>query len=104
MTNLRRRYNMFPNKTYGGHVDTEILNDGRIKYFINITGQETPNEIVVDPSDENEMRAVRQLHLISGRDTVGTTDGSEFVVDADDVDTLLAKVGEMARKLGQTGS
>ena len=27
-----RRYNMYPQKSFGGHIETKVLPDGRIKY------------------------------------------------------------------------
>jgi hypothetical protein len=29
-----RRYNMYPQKAFGGHIETKVLQDGRIKYTI----------------------------------------------------------------------
>jgi len=57
-------YNMFPQKTYGGNVKVRVLDDGRLCYTITMPGSDQTCEMVVDPADENDMRAVRQLHLV----------------------------------------
>jgi hypothetical protein len=61
-----RRYNMFPQKTFAGHVETEVLKDGRIKYTlfpVPFDGEE-PRTFILDPASESDMRAAKQLHLV----------------------------------------
>ena len=101
MSELRRRYNMFPNKTFGGHVDTEVLDDGRIRYYINVTGTESTSELIVDPRDENEMRAVSQLHLVT---KASDEEGSSPMIDVEDSETLPENVARLIRRLKPTGS
>ncbi len=60
-----RRYNMFPQKSFGGHVETEIMADGKIKYTIfpfPFDGSDK-RTMVIDPAHAEDMRAVKQLHL-----------------------------------------
>jgi hypothetical protein len=59
-----RTYNMYPQKTYGGHVEARVMHDGRIHYSIYMLGTDQACDLIVDPSNENEMRGVRQLHLV----------------------------------------
>jgi type IV secretory pathway VirB9-like protein len=94
----RRRYNMYPQKTYGGHVETQVLDDGRIKYFIFLVGADEPSTMVVDPLDENAMRGVRQLHLIINKGAIETTAMHDYVIDGDDVDEVLAHIQTMFRR------
>ena len=62
----QRRYNMYPQKAFGGHVETRVLQDGRLQYTLfpfPFDGSDK-RVIIVDPANPEEMRAVRQLHLI----------------------------------------
>jgi hypothetical protein len=94
----RRRYNMYPQKTYGGHVETQVLDDGRIKYYIYLVGSDEPNTMVIDPLDENAMRGVRQLHMIMNKGATETTATHDYVIDGDDVDEVLAHIQHMFRR------
>jgi hypothetical protein len=93
-----RRYNMFPQKTYGGHVETEVLDDGRIRYRIFVVGADAPTTMVVDPLDENQMRGVRQLHLIVNGAATETAPSHDYVIDGDSVDEVLAHIQQMFRR------
>jgi hypothetical protein len=58
---------MFPQKTFAGHVETEVLTDGRIKYTLfpmPFDGAIEPRSFIADPANEVDMRAVKQLHLV----------------------------------------
>jgi hypothetical protein len=78
-----RRYNMYPRKGLGGHIETKVLPDGRIKYTIfpypyDVSDQRT---IIVDPANPEEMLAVKQLHLIP--DIKNDPGMGVYVIDAD---------------------
>jgi len=79
----QRRYNMYPQKSFGGHVETKVLQDGRIKYTIfpfPFDGSDK-RVIIVDPANPEEMRAVKQLHLIP--DVKNDPGVGVYVFDAD---------------------
>lgn len=79
----QRRYNMYPQKSFGGHVETKVLPDGRIKYTLfpfPFDGSDK-RVIIVDPANPEEMRAVKQLHLIP--DIKNDPGVGVYVFDAD---------------------
>lgn len=79
----QRRYNMYPQKMFGGHVETRVLQDGRIEYTLFPFPYDGSDKrvIVVDPANPEEMRAVRQLHLIP--DVKNDPGVGVYVFDAD---------------------
>jgi len=82
----QRRYNMYPQKSFGGHVETKVLPDGRIKYTLfpfPFDGSDK-RVIIVDPANPEEMRAVKQLHLIP--DIKNDPGVGVYVFDADLLD------------------
>lgn len=82
----QRRYNMYPQKSFGGHVETKVLPDGRIKYMLfpfPFDGSDK-RVIIVDPANPEEMRAVKQLHLIP--DIKNDPGVGVYVFDADLLD------------------
>lgn len=85
---------MYPQKTYGGRAETQVLDDGRVKYDIYLEGSDKPNTIVVDPANENEMRGVRQLHLVMRQ---GTQEGgpTTYIIDGDGVGHVLMHIAKM---------
>ena len=78
-----RRYNMYPQKAFGGHVETKVLPDGRIKYTVFPYPYDGSDKrtIIVDPANPEEMRAVKQLHLIP--DIKNDPGMGVYVIDAD---------------------
>jgi hypothetical protein len=78
-----RRYNMYPQKAFGGHVETKVLQDGRIKYTIFPYPYDGSDKrtVIVDPANPEEMRAVKQLHLIP--DIKNDSGMGVYVIDAD---------------------
>jgi hypothetical protein len=78
-----RRYNMYPQKAFGGHVETKVLPDGRIKYIVFPYPYDGSDKrtIIVDPANPEEMRAVKQLHLIP--DIKNDPGMGVYVIDAD---------------------
>lgn len=82
----QRRYNMYPQKSFGGHVETKVLQDGRIKYTLfpfPFDGSDK-RVIIVDPANPEEMRAIKQLHLIP--DIKSDPGVGVYVFDADLLD------------------
>ena len=82
----QRRYNMYPQKSFGGHVETKVLPDGRIKYTLfpfPFDGSDK-RVIIVDPANPEEMRAIKQLHLIP--DIKSDPGVGVYVFDADLLD------------------
>ena len=79
----QRRYNMYPQKAFGGHVETRVLQDGRIQYTLFPFTYDGSDKrvIIVDPANPEEMRAVRQLHLIP--DIKNDPGVGVYVFDAD---------------------
>jgi hypothetical protein len=79
----QRRYNMYPQKAFGGHVETRVLQDGRIQYTLFPFPYDGSDKrvIIVDPANPEEMRAVRQLHLIP--DIKNDPGVGVYVFDAD---------------------
>ena len=79
----QRRYNMYPQKMFGGHVETRVLQDGRIEYTLFPFPYDGSDKrvIVVDPANPEEMRSVRQLHLIP--DVKNDPGVGVYVFDAD---------------------
>ena len=98
MSGTRRRYNMYPQKTYAGHVETEILDDGRIKYYIYLLGWDEPNELIVDPSDDNQMRGVRQMHLVIRNAEESAGDEHAYMIEGSDAEVMLEAMRTMFRK------
>ena len=86
-----RRYNMYPQKAFGGHIETKVLPDGRIKYTIFPYPYDGSDQrtLIVDPANPEEMRAVKQLHLIP--DIKNDPGMGVYVIDAD---LLNVKKGE----------
>lgn len=78
-----RRYNMYPQKAFGGHIETKVLPDGRIKYTIFPYPYDGSDKrtLIVDPANPEEMRAVKQLHLIP--DIKNDPGMGVYVIDAD---------------------
>jgi hypothetical protein len=78
-----RRYNMYPQKAFGGHIETKVLPDGRIKYTIFPYPYDGSDQrtLIVDPANPEEMRAVKQLHLIP--DIKNDPGMGVYVIDAD---------------------
>jgi hypothetical protein len=78
-----RRYNMYPQKSFGGHIETKVLPDGRIKYTIFPFPYDGSDQrtLIVDPANPEEMRAVKQLHLIP--DIKKDPGMGVYVLDAD---------------------
>lgn len=102
MTATRRRYTMYPQKTFAGYVETEILADGKIQYFLFFDGMVEPNEFTVDPADEDQMRAVRQLHMVlygSDAKSAGNAADPTYMIADDDIETVLASIEHMFRKV-----
>lgn len=99
MSGRRRRYNMYPQKTYAGHVETEILDDGRIKYYIYMLGWDQPNEVVVDPSDDNQMRGVRQMHLVIRNVEEEAGEEHSYMIQGPDAEVMLEAMRTMFRKV-----
>jgi hypothetical protein len=89
---------MYPQKTYAGHVETEILEDGRIKYYIYMLGWDVPNELVVDPSDDNEMRGVRQMHLVMRNAADEAGDEPSYMIQGSDAEVMLDAMRSMFKK------
>lgn len=61
---LVHRFGMYPQETFAGHAEARVLADGTVEYqlfFVPFDGQ--TRTLIVDPANEEEMRAVRQLHL-----------------------------------------
>jgi hypothetical protein len=81
-----RRYNMYPQKAFGGHIETKVLPDGRIKYTIFPFPYDGSDQrtLIVDPANPEEMRAVKQLHLIP--DIKNDPGMGVYVIDADLLD------------------
>jgi hypothetical protein len=79
----QRRYNMYPQKMFGGHVETRVLQDGRIQYTLFPFPYDGSDKrvIIVDPANPEEMRAVKQLHLIP--DIKNDPGVGVYVFDAD---------------------
>ncbi len=92
----RRHYSMHPQKAYAGTVETEVLADGCIKYYILIHGAHEPTELVVDPSDENQMRGVRQLHLMLNKADNDSNDRN-YIIDGESIEDVLASIEQMFR-------
>lgn len=104
----RRRYTIYPQKTFGGYVETEIQNDGKIKYFLFFDGMNEPNDFTVDPADEDQMRAVRQLHMIMYENGTNGSNGSAkspeaerhtYLITDDDIEKVLASIEHMFQKV-----
>ena len=78
-----RRYNRYPQKAFGGHIETKVLPDGRIKYTICPYPSDGSDKrtLIVDPANPEEMRAVKQLHLIP--DIKNDPGMGVYVIDAD---------------------
>jgi hypothetical protein len=77
---------MYPQKSFGGHVETKVLPDGRIKYTLfpfPFDGSDK-RVLIVDPANPEEMRAVKQLHLIP--DIKNDPGVGVYVFDADLLD------------------
>ena len=72
-----RRYNMYPQKSFAGHVEAEVMQDGQIKYTIfpfPFDGSDA-RTIVLDPANPEDIRAIRQLHLQADvNDVLGADD------------------------------
>lgn len=64
MNTNRRRYTMYPQKTFAGYVETESLENGYLKVYMTLDGASDANEILIDTNNANEMRAFSQLHLV----------------------------------------
>lgn len=79
----QRRYNMYPQKMFGGHVETKVMTDGRIKYTIFPFPYDGSDKrvLIVDPANPEEMRQVKQLHLIP--DLKNDPGVGVYVFDAD---------------------
>jgi hypothetical protein len=79
----QRRYNMYPQKMFGGHVETKVLPDGRIKYTIFPFPYDGSDKrvVIVDPANPEEMRQIKQLHLIP--DIKNDPGVGVYVFDAD---------------------
>ena len=79
----QRRYNMYPQKMFGGHVETKVLPDGRIKYIIFPFPYDGSDKrvVIVDPANPEEMRQIKQLHLIP--DIKSDPGVGVYVFDAD---------------------
>lgn len=95
----RRQYTMYPQKTYAGTVETEVLPDGCIKYLIELQGAQAPTEMVVDPADANHMRGVRQLHLILNSGESGAGPDRNYVIEGDSVEAVLASISQIFRRI-----
>jgi hypothetical protein len=80
-----RRYNMYPQKAFAGHVETEVMSDGRIKYTIfpfPFDGSDA-RTMILDPANPVDVRAMKQLHLQSVvRNDPGV---GVYVVDVDNL-------------------
>lgn len=95
----RRQYTMYPQKSYAGTVETEVMSDGCIKYYIQLQGAGSPTELVVDPADENQMRGVRQLHLMLNGGVGEDPAERNYVIDGESVDDVLASIEQMFRRI-----
>lgn len=58
-------FNMFPHNVWGGHADVTVLPDGMLQYilYFHPFDGHADRTMIVDPSNEEHMRAVQQLHL-----------------------------------------
>lgn len=99
MSEERRQYTMYPQKTYGGYVETQVLEDGCIKYYIHLMGSDRPNVMIVDPADENQLRGVRQLHLIMNKPSNDHPDAPNYVIEGDNIEEVLSSIQHMFRKV-----
>ena len=61
-------------------------------------GWDEPNEIVVDPSDDNQMRGVRQMHLVIRNATEDTGDEPSYMIEGSDAEVMLEAMRTMFRK------
>lgn len=90
---------MYPQKTFGGYVETEVLQDGRIKYYIHMLGFDEPNEVIFDPADEEQARGIRQLHLIMREEKPGEEEKPNYVIEGEDIDGILATIEKYFKKV-----
>lgn len=93
MSTQRARYNMFPQRTYAGYVETELLESGHIKYYIFLDGCETSSEMIIDPRNENDVRSVKQLHMIAAGS------GQAYAIEGQMIPGVVATVDPASRNV-----
>lgn len=55
---------MFPQHTFAGYTECEVLPDGKIKYSMFFVPSGGKASFIADPSNEEEMLGVQHLNLV----------------------------------------
>lgn len=84
---------MFPQRTYAGYVETEVLENGHVRYYIFLDGRAAATELTIDPTDSNAVRTVQQLHMLA------QDSGHAYAIEGHFIPGVAAKVDRTTRRV-----